>query len=494
MSSTAPRPWRPAPVLAMQIVVAILLVLRLYADLNAHPVGDEAYYWMWGQRLGWSYFDHPPLHSWLQRLVQLIFGWPLFAIRLLTWLTLAGTLAIFWDWSKRLNPGDPQGYFWSATAIYLASPLVFVMGMAAYNDHLLLFLGLLAIHLFLLFAGRYESGQPGAIRLLYLAAIALGLAVLTKYNGVFVGVAFGLFVLIRKPLRPLLLNPHLWFAALLAIAMQAPVFYWNFTEGFASYQFHLHDRWGDHFGRLDPRSVVIFIAMSILTLSPFLVWPLFRFLRSRPAEGFERRAKTLAVTLFWTSTLAVVGFAAYLGGFFYWNLMAFAGVMPLLVRSVGTRFWLWSHLIFGTLFSALVVINFSVIPLAPFFGIGDGATSINYGWDQVAADMRAARQQHPADFIAGTRYSTSSQLAFALADPSVTAISVDHDQYDYWFDPAEYLGKDALILTDERDNSPTFTNLAAHFDKLTVLEPIEISRFGRNVYRWRIVLGEDYRQ
>lgn len=483
-----------SPVLALQLVVAILLAIRLYADLNAHPVGDEAYYWMWGQRLGWSYFDHPPLHSWLQRLVQIIFGWPLFSIRLLTWLTLGGTLAIFWDWSKRLSPTGPGGYFWTATAIYLASPLYYVMTLAAYNDHLLVFLGLLAIHLFLLFAERYEAGTAGAAKFLYLAAAALGLAVLTKYNGVFVGAGFGLAVLLRKQLRPLLLSPHLYLAALLAVAMQAPVFYWNLTEGFASYHFHLVDRWGGNFGRLNLWQTLIFLVMSILTLSPFLVWPLLRFLTSGAAEGFERRAKTLAVAVFWASTLTVLVIATYLGAFFYWNLLAFAAVVPLMVRQVGQRWLLWSHLVFGTLFSALVIFNFSVIPIAPFFGIGDGASSINFGWDQVADEMRAARAAHPVDFLAGTRYSTSSQLAFALADPTVTAVSVDHDQYDYWFNPADYLGKDALILTDEPDQSAAFEYLRAHFERLSVLAPIQIDRFGRHVYSWRIVLGERYTQ
>ena len=32
---------------------------------------DEAYYWMWGQHLSWSYFDHPPLDGWLQALRDL---------------------------------------------------------------------------------------------------------------------------------------------------------------------------------------------------------------------------------------------------------------------------------------------------------------------------------------------------------------------------------------------------------------------------------------
>src|SRR3982751_889026 len=99
-------------IVALQLVVAIFLALRLYFDLAADLFGDEAYYWMWGQKLGWSYFDHPPLHAWLLHLMGLAFGWNLFSLRILTWLTLGGTLWIFWLWAKRLQPEDPVVWFW----------------------------------------------------------------------------------------------------------------------------------------------------------------------------------------------------------------------------------------------------------------------------------------------------------------------------------------------------------------------------------------------
>ena len=56
------------PFVAAQVTVAILIALKLYFDIVTPPIGDEAYYWMWGQKLDWSYFDHPPLHAWLLRL------------------------------------------------------------------------------------------------------------------------------------------------------------------------------------------------------------------------------------------------------------------------------------------------------------------------------------------------------------------------------------------------------------------------------------------
>src|SRR3569833_762705 len=125
------------PVVAAQVTVAILLILKVYLAAVMPPIGDEAYYWMWGQKLDWSYFDHPPLHAWLLRLMSMIFGWNLFSLRVLTWLTLGGTLWIIWLMSKRLKPDDSAAWFWPSAAVYLASRLFFLMSSIVFNDHLL---------------------------------------------------------------------------------------------------------------------------------------------------------------------------------------------------------------------------------------------------------------------------------------------------------------------------------------------------------------------
>ena len=145
------------PVLIAQIAVAILLAIKIYLAAVMAPIGDEAYYWMWGQKLDWSYLDHPPLHSWLLGVMSHLFGWNLFALRGLTWLTLGGTLWIFWLWAKRLQPADPPAWFWPSAAIYLASPMFFLMSSIAFHDHLLILLCLASAHCLLQFSSSAET-------------------------------------------------------------------------------------------------------------------------------------------------------------------------------------------------------------------------------------------------------------------------------------------------------------------------------------------------
>ncbi len=465
-------------IIVLQLLVLLFLAIRAYFDLKADLFGDEAYYWMWGQRLGWSYFDHPPLHAWLLRLVAITAGWHPISVRLLSWLTLAGVLLIFRSWAARMAPEAPRLWFWRTAAIYIASPIFFGMTMIAYNDHLLVLLSLLAIHCFVVFIDRVETGEARALRWLYGAAIALGLAVLTKYNGVFIGFGFVATCLLRPKLRRLLATPHPWLTGLLAAAMQAPVIYWNFAANLASFRYHLDDRWGGAVGHFSWLHPVNFILLCIILWSPFLVWPLIRMLRSTPATDFEGRARTVAVSIFAISSLSFLAISCVLDAFFYWNIVAFIGLMPLLTRFMGNPVLRWAHYLFGLLFAVLIVVNFSVIPVGELLGIRDRGSSSDYNWTAIGEHMRAAEEKTPADLIAATRYSTTAQLGFALGTPDTVKLSPEHSQYDYWQDEADYAGKSALILTDEQDGDGTFTWLRQHFASLTQIDSIDTMMLG----------------
>jgi hypothetical protein len=479
-------------IVALQLLVGAFLAIRLYYDINGDLLGDDAYYWMWGQHLGWSYFDHPPLHAWLLRVVSLFAPWHPFSVRLLTWVSLAGILAIFRAWAPRFAPEDPQLWFWRTAAIYLSSPLLFGMTMIAYNDHLLVFLSLLAVHCFVVFNDMHETGTPAAIRWLYLAAIALGLATLSKYNGGFVGLGFAATFLLRPGLRPLLRTPHPWLAGLLALAMQTPVVYWNLTEGLASAKFHLSDRWDGHAGEIHWLYPVYFILLAVILWSPFLVWPTIRMILGKAQSGFEDRAKTLTVSIFAISTLGLMAVALPLGAYFYWNIVAFAVLMPMLTRFVGK--WLGRvHYVIGLISAGLIAWNFSVVPIGEMIGRLDHGSSINFGWSEIADHVRAAEAQSPTDLIGATRYSTTSQLGFVLGITNAVKLAPEHSQYDYWQDETKFAGKSALLLIDNRSVPMLDEYLKQHFAALTKVDEFTIVRLGHPIYRWELWRGEGFR-
>jgi len=475
--------------LPLQIVVALFLTLRVVMHVLAAPLGDETYYWFWGQHPDLSYYDHPPLHAWLLGVVSLFGWWPI-SIRILTWATLGGTFWLFWLFAKRLAPENPAERFWLTAAIYLASPLFFAMTLVSYHDHLLIFLCLAAAWCFLTFADRYERGET-RWPWLYGAAALLGLAALTKYNAVLFGLGAGLFFLVRPALRPLLRSPHLWLAALLAVAMQAPVFLWNIQHGFSSYEFHFATRWG---AGHEPNwtSPLTFLVVTALSVGPFLIWPLLKLIAT-PTIDFEARAKTLAICMLAVSTTALAVISIFLGAYFYWNIVAYIAAMPLLARHVGRGVQFWLHAALGLLAAGVIVFNFAIAPIAPLAGGTDGGSAVNFGWDQVSARIETQLAEHPDALLAGTRYSIATQLGFALQRPDVVALSVERDQFDYWPGAKPPAGRDVIILADDNDIPEEGGYLAEHFERVTELETITIERLGVTVFHFRVLLGEGYR-
>lgn len=468
------------------LVVAIVAGLRLWFDLAVPPMGDEAYYWIWGQRLAWSYFDHPPLDAWLQGLVAAAFGWSNFSLRLLTWLTFAGTLAVFWAWARRIMPQNPWLFFWRTSAVFLTVPVIALFTIQAVHDHLLVFFCVASLFFFWCFATDWEERQAG-VRSLYLAALLLGLAALSKYNGALLGLGFAACFAVRPRLWSALRTPHPYLAALLAVALQAPVIYWNLTEGFASLHFHLVERPSGHWGRPDLRQVLNFLWQGIIAAGPVLVLGALRlpWLMRQQSEKIQR---ALALSVFFASTIAVACVAAFTDVLLHWNMVAYVG-LALAGFWVLSRWWLfWPHVLITLYLLTVSVWNYAVAPIS-LPGFVDSGTAANYGWDQVALAVQAAERDHPQAFLAATKYNYAAQLAVQLHTVDVTAINPLRSQYDLWWDAAANAGKDAIIVGDKRNpielSSPAFRTV-------TKLADVPVMRGGEQIWTFEIYLGEGY--
>jgi 4-amino-4-deoxy-L-arabinose transferase-like glycosyltransferase len=485
-------PVQPTPrwkIVLLQLIVLYLLGLKLWFGLTVTPMGDEAYYWMWGQHLSWSYFDHPPLNGWLQGLVAAIFGWSNLSVRLLSWLTLVGTFQVFWLWSARFAPDDRQGWFWHTAAIYLTIPVVFLMSSFAFHDHLLMFLVVASIYFFHGFAGDWEDGRKVWWRL-YVAAALLGLAVLTKYNGVFLGLGYAVWVLARPKLRSLLLTPHLWLAALLAVAIQAPVIYWNLTEGLVSFRFHLIDRPTSNWGHPRPQQVLDYLATMALLLSPVLFLSLFRLPWLKKTAGDEHRAFGLSTAVFLTSTVGWAAIAVYVYVYLHWNIVAYVALAPILWRLLGGRILFGLHIAWGLVLITVAMLNYTVTPIK-LLGFGDTGAAAAHGWVTLADRVALQQAAHPGAFLGATRYTYAAQLGFVLHDTDVAAFNPVPSQNDFWWDAAAHAGRDALIIADKNFKADGLDERFHGLERLEVVDVLDM--FGKRIWRFEIWLGTGYR-
>jgi 4-amino-4-deoxy-L-arabinose transferase-like glycosyltransferase len=466
----------------VQLAAITLFVFKFAQLAFAGVFQDEAYYWMWGQHPSLSYFDHPPLNAWLLGLSSAVFGWNVLALRVPVALSFLADILALYLIARRIAGEGWREHFWVTLLLFVATPMFWLVSGLALPDHLLLAMCLMAIAFLVRFFVDRAEGQRGADRDLYLGALFLGLAGLSKYNAAFLALGVGVYVLASH--RSVLREPRLWLAAGLTVVLQAPVIIWNATEGFASWEFILHGR---HAGLRYSYDGFLGLAFGIVILiSPFLFWPIAKFASGRVAiagTGFVR-------ITFWISSIAilVVSFSTLV--LFHWNLVAYAAMLPFLAFVLRPRWLLAGQVLWGAAFAGLAFVNYAIMPLTDVQGWRDEATGWSYGWAPTAAAVRATRADHAVGFIAAPDYTTASLLGFALQDRDVVSLSPNRDEFDYWFDPKAHAGEDAILFDDAW--RPMNSAITAQFKTVTPIATLPVMVFGRQIDTHRIYLATEY--
>ena len=479
-------PFRaPLPVLWLKIAAGLLIAGKLYLMAMSGAFMDEAYYWMWGQHPDFSYYDHPPLNAWAQGLAGALFGWNRFSLRVMVGIAICADIAILWMFAKRLGGAAAPGLFWTTLVLFLSTPIYIAVTAVALPDHLMLTFGLGALLFFHRYLAQWRADQPTGDRDLFVAALLLGLAVLSKYNAAFIG--FGVFAaLLAVPrLRPLLLRWQTYAAAGLALLVQMPVLIWNIQNGFASFSFILTGR---HEGLAQSGDgIVPFLISIIIFLSPFALWPIARFV----AKGEATEGEGLARAIVLVSTLAILFVSLFTTALFHWNLPAYLALLPFIAFYFRSA-WLFSaHVLYGAALLVGLIVNYTIVPIGDVRQIRDEASAWVYGWDETAARVATLRAEHAADFIATPDYTTAALLGYAMADRAVTSLSPRRDQFDFWFDPDAHRGATALLFSDTW--RPLRPEVEALFESIEPLESREVERLGKWLDTHTIHLARGYR-
>ncbi|MEO6013269.1 MAG: glycosyltransferase family 39 protein [Devosia sp.] len=466
----------------VQIVCVFLICLKLAQLSFAGVFMDEAYYWMWGQHPALSYYDHPPLNAWMLGLSSSVFGWNLFALRLPIGLAFFTDILALFLISRRIGGAPWQSHFWITLLLFLVTPIYWMITNYGLPDHTLLTCCLFAIHFFYCFFQDRSENRPGATRDLTLGALFLGLAVLSKYNGAFLGIGIALFVLFRD--RALLRQPRMYLAAALALAIQIPVVVWNASERFASFGFIVggrHSGLNASFDGLYPLAIGI-----LIFISPILFWPIAKFVFSRAqVAGFG-----FARVTFLVSTVAIVAISFTTATLFHWNLVAYAAMLPFLALYIRPRWLLALQSVCGAALAAALFVNYSIVQITPAQW-RDEATAWSYGWAPTAEAVRLARAEHEVGFVAGADYTTASLLGFELHDKEVASLSPRQEQYDFWFDQAAHAGQDAILFGD--DFRPLSAGIAAQFESVTEIIALDVIQGDRRIDTHHLYLAKGFK-
>lgn len=218
-------------------LIALTFFIKLVVALTFPLVGDEAYYWFWGQNLQLSYFDHPGMVAWISALSGLIpFGakWAntriVFVI--LSTITFYIWIKVFLRRRQQLNSENLSYELNVFTAFFMLNPFLGLGGILITPDApLLLFWGL-ASYFVLKILEKQKSKDY------ILLGASLGLGFCSKYHIVLFPLVTLIALAFEKRLK-VFFSKKVLLTVLFGLLFCAPVLIWNYQNDFASFKFQL---------------------------------------------------------------------------------------------------------------------------------------------------------------------------------------------------------------------------------------------------------------
>lgn len=426
-------------------LLALGAAVRLALALGTDIYFDEAYYWQWARHLAWGYYDHPPLIAWLIAAV---------GIRPAALLCGAGTVAAVWGLARDVH-GNREAA-WRAAALWSVVPVANLASVWATPDSPLLLFWTLT--LWALWRERWV-----------LAGLASGLALLSKYPGVLIAVAF-----LATAVRMRRLPAGAWLTALLGVVLFLPVVLWNAQREWVGFAFQLRHGLGGTGGLA---SFAEFLAGQLALGGPVLLPLALVYAVRGPREQFLLRAATLIPLLFFGyAALRTRGEANWPAAAYVAACVGVAGMRPVWFRAAA----------FSGLAIILAVGSHVLFPLLRFER--DVPLSRTHGWSVLSELADPGRLFPGADakqvaVVYAPSYQLASQVVRYAGVQADTAGSARPSQYDLWPRPQVAPGQDALWFSEGREPPEELTQ------RFTSVEgPMELSAdfHGRRVHTFRV--------
>lgn len=270
--------------------LVLTLLLKLILAVSFPLTGDEAFFYQWGQAPALGYADHPPMIGWWLALLGLFsdhIGVGRLAPVFLTACIAVGIVDVL----HRLLPAEHQSNAWWMGSIYLVMPWSWMFVLVTTDTPLILFMALSA---WLFVRAEISTPSPVAWRWYVASGTVLGLAFLSKYFAVLLGLAFAVYILGWRRDRWWALVAVVFFA-LPSVALHL---YFNAHHGWQNVMFNLFNRHEDTQWAF--QTVLIYVAMTVYLFTP---WLMYRTLKN--PSSVDHRAKALALIL-WLVPLSIL--------------------------------------------------------------------------------------------------------------------------------------------------------------------------------------------
>jgi 4-amino-4-deoxy-L-arabinose transferase-like glycosyltransferase len=482
------------------LIVATFALRVLFAASMGLGV-DESYTVATSRYLDFSYFDHPPVAWWLSwaathlgarhnpPLLRLPFL-ALFAAS--TWLMYQLAAYLF---------GRLAG-LWAAICMNLAPVFAVSTGSWILPDGPLI-AAMLASSLCM--AHSIFGTAQERRRAWILAGAFAGLALLSKYHGVFLLFGAGLFLATQRHYRQTLLRFEPYLAALIVLALFLPVIVWNGEHSWVSFRFQ-----GERAGPaiLHLLGPVTALAGQALFLTPWIWLPLVvtgvSALSWGPSRAKEWFLCCLAIGPI--AVFTVVPLWTNEKTLFHWAAPGYLFLIPLLGAKIADRMVTQAEVIRKWAIASAVILISLIIATAGEFRFGwieslwpsfaqDYPFVEGVDWTDVKRAVAARGfSSRRGFFIAGTKWNATGKLDYAL-DGAIPVVCLCESAHEYSvLDKTDSLrGLSGLIVAQHLDVHHAQSQYGKLFRSIRELHPIEITHAGHTVLTLAVYLGEDYR-
>jgi hypothetical protein len=453
---------------------------------------QDAYYYLYGQNLSLSYFDHPGMIGYILRIFTEIFGQSIFTIKLADFVITSFTILSFYKLASYfLSKEKLQRAF----ILFASTIFVSILSFNSTPDVPLLLFWTLSI--ICLYKAIFEDKKLFWL----LGGIAMGLAFDSKYTALVLQIGLLAFLVFSNSYRKLLLSPWLWISLLISVAVTYPVWYWNYQNNFASFAFQSSERTSSisEF-KINPSYFFGAIGHQMFLLLPVLFLVFITFTYKYIKRVFLKfkfpPAKTLFLLAFFIPTF--LGFFALTP--IYWvklNWMMPSYITGIILAGMFiSKKLLNIQIIFSIVFHLLF--SFQII----FYLVPIKSDDTWVGWKELALETKKLQANYPNTFVfSDDNYKTSACLNFFM-DEKVYAqniIGLPALHFDFLGDDlSELNNKNAIFIdSDKRFKDKELKGeknplLNKYFETVTELDPIIIKINGKEARKFWVFYCTNY--
>lgn len=437
---------------------------------------QDAYYYMYGQNLSLSYFDHPGMIGYILRIFTEVFGQSVFVVKFADFTITSITILSFYKIASLFLSKER---LWRSMILIASTIFISILSFNSTPDVPLLLFWTLSI--ICLYKAVFEQNKWCWI----LGGIAMGLAFDSKYTALLLQIGLLSFLVFSNKYRKLLISPWLWICLIISAAVTFPVWWWNYQNEFASFAFQSSDRTSSiskfevkpklFFGAIGHQ---LFLLLPIL-FSIFIVFS-FKHIKKALTKFKLPSQKTLFLLAFFIPTF--VGF--FLITPIYWVKLNW--MMPSYITGIIIAGMYISKKLLKIQVIISIIFHLAVASQVIFFFVPIKSDDTWVGWKELSIEVEKVQSNYKDTpfLFAMDGYKTSAGLRFYL-DQKVYAqniVGLNALHFDYLHDDLQILeGANALFIDSDKrfkndlQNGTINMDVLENFTSVEELQPIIIN-------------------